>query len=453
VLVETAPGGSPSLLYDVFISYAHGDREFVARLRGWLEAAGFRVWLDDERLRAGDALEETIRQALLQSEKAVFVLGEGKSPWSLFELDTFSQYAPERRKIAILRSALSKPTVYLIGDLHIPWHDEQEPDFSRFWRLYCGLREREPGKPEEWERKGREACRAEVNETTSPSLLSSTPTEEELRAAKRARWGKGRAVWGCDRTDQWMKIETHAAKPEHEALFVIGPRGEGHNYFLDTVEACFPGGEPERRVRKTFWGGKIPRDREEFLRALAETLNCRSTESAVIADSFRILLRDRNLVLVHRPVLAARLRDQALMLYYTRWLPELLPDPGTTRGVLKVIQGIDWSPSSLRGFLTGLGGPGPSKHPSPAESKSPAGETQKALQQIRAEAHERLPVFLLPPLKPINRKHVKDWVDSLPKSLVDEPKDFIRDVLEGAHHSADLLARIVERLSAAEEKA
>ena len=451
---EIAPGDLPSLLYDAFISYAHEDRKFVARLREWLEAAGFRVWLDEDRLRAGDPLQETIRQALWHSKQAVFVLSEATSRWSLFELATFSQEVPERRRIAILRSALSvgRIPVELFGHLHIPWYDEREPDFSRFWRLYCGLRSQEPGRPEEWERKGREACRAATTVATGPSLLPSTPAEEEWRAAKVARWGKGRAVWGCDRTDQWMKIETHAVKPEHEALFVIGPRGQGHNYFLDMVEECFPQ-EPLRWIRKIFWGAKIPRDREEFLRALAETVRCRSTKSAALADSFRILLRDRNLVLVHRPVMAARLRDEALVLYYTRWLPELLPDPGATRGVLKVIQGIDWSPSPPRSLLPGLVGLGGSRHPASAEPKLPAGETQKALQEIRAEAHERLPVFLLPPLKPITRKHVKDWVESLPKTLMDEPKDFVRDVLEGAQHSADVLARIVERLSAAEEKA
>ncbi len=260
--------------------------------------------------------------------------------------------------------------------------------------------------------------------------MPGTPAEEEWRAGKLARWGKGRAVWGCDRTDQWMKIETHAVKPEHEALFVVGPRGQGHHYFLDTAEECFPT-TPERWTRPVFWGAKIPGDRDAFLRALAQTLRCQSHQSAALADSLRLWLRERNLVLVHRPVMAARLRDEALVLYYTRWLPELLPDdPGAARGVLKIIQGVDWPPSPLG-----------------------SGETGKALVEIRARAHDRLPIFLLPPLKPITRKHVKIWVESLPKSLVPEPKELVRDVLEGSVHSADILTSIVNRLCAAEEQA
>jgi hypothetical protein len=418
------------MLHDVFISYAHEDRDFVARLREWLEAAGFSVWLDEERMRAGEPVQEQIYRALLGSEGAVFVLSETslESRFCRYELRTFSEELAARRKIAVLRSPLSPGQIplYLGEDLHIAWHDERESDFARFWRLTCGLRGRHPGKRKEWEAQGRKVCRRGGG---GPCLMPGTPAEEEWRAARLARWGKGRAVWGCDRTDQWMTIETHAAKPEHEALFVVGPRGEGHNYFLDTVEECFPE-EPERWVRKVFWGATIPGDRDAFLRALAQALRSQSHESAALAGSLRLWLRNRSLVLVHRPVMAARLRDQALVLYYTRWLPELLPDPGATRGVLKIIQGVDWPPPSPLG----------------------TGETRKALAEIRAGAHDRLQVFLLPPLKPITRKHVKTWAESLPKTLVAEPRELVRDVLEGSAHSADILTSIVDRLCAAEEE-
>lgn len=433
---ETAPGGASSLPYDVFISYAHEDSEFVARLRAWLEAAGFNVWLDEERMRAGGPLQEQIYRALLNSEQAVFVLSEAsvESRWLRYELGAFSREAAARRKIAILRSPLSpgRMPVELVKDTYVRWHDGREPDLACFWLLYCGLRSRPPGKREAWEQEGRRVCRQ-----AGSGLMPATPAEEEWSAARTARWGHGRAVWGCDRNDQWMKIETHAAKPEHEALFVVGPRGEGHNFFLDAVEECFPGKPEDRWIRKVSWGAKIPGDRAGFLRDLGRALLCPGPESAALAGSLRALLRDRNLVLVHRPVMPARLRDQALTLYYTRWLPELLPEPGATRGALKVVQGIDWPPFAL----------------SKALSTPAAGETRKALQEIRGAADARLPVFLLPPLKPITRKHVRSWAEALPKHVVEEPGELVRDVLEGARHSADVLARIVERLCAAEERA
>ena len=449
---QTVSSGSP--LYDLFISYAHEDREFVIRLRGWLEAAGFRVWLDEERMRAGDPVQDRIYQALLHSEKAVFVLSEASlsSPWTRYELRTFGEEAAARRKIAILRTALTsgRIPVHLGEDLHIRWHDEGEPEFSRFWLLYCGLRGLDPGKREEWERKGREVCRADESKGGygPPLLFPGTPAEEEWHSARAARQGSGRAVWECDRKDQREEIVAHATKPKHEALFVIGPRGEGHNYFLDSVEECYPD-EPERWVRKVHWGARIPRDRDELFRALAQALRSSSPECAALKDMLRTWLRDRNLILVHRPVRVARLGDEALARYYTRWLPELLPELGAGLGVLKVVQGIDWSPSLGSRLLAGRAG---TARPAPAETQSPAGETRKALKEICDAASELLPIVLLPALKPITRKHVKTWAESLPKDLVGEPGEFVQDVLEGAHHSSDILARIVERLSAAEER-
>ena len=250
-----------------------------------------------------------------------------------------------------------------------------------------------------------------------------------------------------------MEVLIHAAKPEHEALFAIGPRGEGHNYFLDAVEELFPD-IPDRWVRNVVWRGRIPpAGKDEFLSALADTLRCRSARRPDLAESLRAWLEDRNLVLVHRPVTPARLHDEALILYYTRWLPEMLPDPGRAHGVLKLVQGIDWSPSAP-GRMEALGraSHGQGRQAGSADRRLPAGDAMDALQEIRGRADKRLPVFLLERLKPITRKHVRRWVEGLPRTLVGDPNSFVRDVMEGAYHSADVLGRIVERLSAAEEK-
>jgi len=44
----------------VFISYAHEDGEFARAIQARLEGEGFRVWIDEGRLRAGDSLIEAI---------------------------------------------------------------------------------------------------------------------------------------------------------------------------------------------------------------------------------------------------------------------------------------------------------------------------------------------------------------------------------------------------------
>jgi len=62
---------------DVFISYAHDDREIARRFADALEADGFSVWWDDS-LRSGEAYDQVIEQAL-RDARAVVVLWSKKS--------------------------------------------------------------------------------------------------------------------------------------------------------------------------------------------------------------------------------------------------------------------------------------------------------------------------------------------------------------------------------------
>jgi HEAT repeat protein len=63
----------------VFISYAHVDGDFAGRLKGEIEKAGFGVWIDTERLRAGEDWRTEIDNAVQDSIALVLVM----SPASL----------------------------------------------------------------------------------------------------------------------------------------------------------------------------------------------------------------------------------------------------------------------------------------------------------------------------------------------------------------------------------
>jgi len=77
----------------IFISYAHRDGgDLAVRLQVDLEARGFDVWLDKQRLRAGDRWTKEIEAALDRAEVLIALMSEGsvKSPtceaeqnWSL----------------------------------------------------------------------------------------------------------------------------------------------------------------------------------------------------------------------------------------------------------------------------------------------------------------------------------------------------------------------------------
>lgn len=58
----------------VFVSYAHIDADFVSLLKLRLEEAGFEVWIDHERLRAGDDWREGIDTAIRESMAVIAVM-------------------------------------------------------------------------------------------------------------------------------------------------------------------------------------------------------------------------------------------------------------------------------------------------------------------------------------------------------------------------------------------
>ena len=64
-------GRENALVYDVFLSYAHADREPVLALRDELVARGLRVWLDDADIDDFESISRTIEQGLARSKALV----------------------------------------------------------------------------------------------------------------------------------------------------------------------------------------------------------------------------------------------------------------------------------------------------------------------------------------------------------------------------------------------
>ncbi len=61
--------------YDIFISYAHSDRVFVASLFHWLqETAGLQVWWDDRSLPAGTSLGTGLQKAIERCRAVILVV-------------------------------------------------------------------------------------------------------------------------------------------------------------------------------------------------------------------------------------------------------------------------------------------------------------------------------------------------------------------------------------------
>lgn len=58
----------------VFLSYKHEDRVFANQLIHRVQTAGFKVWIDDEQLRAGENWREAINIAIRQAFAVVLVI-------------------------------------------------------------------------------------------------------------------------------------------------------------------------------------------------------------------------------------------------------------------------------------------------------------------------------------------------------------------------------------------
>jgi hypothetical protein len=105
--------------YDVFISHASEDKAAIARpLADALQARGYRVFLDERVLRAGDSLRRELDRGLAEARRGVVILSPAffAKEWPQRELDAMTA-----------REASSR------GSLIIPiWHGVGAADVERY---------------------------------------------------------------------------------------------------------------------------------------------------------------------------------------------------------------------------------------------------------------------------------------------------------------------------------
>lgn len=76
--------------YDVFVSHASEDKDFVEQLVGKLQGAGIKVWYDGHVLDWGDDLRSTIDSGLSRSRYSIVVFSKsflGRKRWTEHELN------------------------------------------------------------------------------------------------------------------------------------------------------------------------------------------------------------------------------------------------------------------------------------------------------------------------------------------------------------------------------
>jgi len=91
--------------YDVFISYAHEDKDTVEKLVPLLTKDGLRVWLDTLEITLGDDIAEEINKGLLKSRYGVVILSKTfleKKKWTKKELSSLlNRQATSGKKVIL----------------------------------------------------------------------------------------------------------------------------------------------------------------------------------------------------------------------------------------------------------------------------------------------------------------------------------------------------------------
>jgi hypothetical protein len=445
-----------SFPFDVFLSYARADYTFAVWLARSLEQGGFRVWLDEERILSGDNLKESLVRGLESAQHAVFVVTDAwlERMWTGWELESFIQdRGAGRRLVPILQIPRDVKRIgpYLFALRPVEWlEDDPEPAEARLWDLRCSLLGDVDslGPRLEWARKWRE-----ISGEPGPALPAKIPAQATARALPTLDRGVAGESLTIDRQAQWGQLTTAAARPAHQAIFVLGPQRRGHEFFLERVERCLPK-DPPRAIYTVRWDQlKPPNAKGLFFSALARAFG-RPVER--LAATLRAQVANQNLVLLHRPVCEKDFEDEAFLSYYTSWLPELIaevdraPRLNGRVGAIKVVQGIAWCPSvPVQRGLAWLGRRiGVSS--SWVEESLQQASAAAALSLIRREAERRrgeglpwLPAVCLEELPEITRGDVLEWSDFLPPG---ERERFVDKVMLGARDSEQILTRIREWL-------
>jgi hypothetical protein len=93
-----------------FISHSSKDKPFVRQLAADLVASGVQVWLDEQRIRVGDSIPESIAQGVADSDFFLLVVSAAsvESPWVRKELNQALVQEIEKRCVTIMPVLLDK---------------------------------------------------------------------------------------------------------------------------------------------------------------------------------------------------------------------------------------------------------------------------------------------------------------------------------------------------------
>jgi hypothetical protein len=140
-------------------------------------------------------------------------------------------------------------------------------------------------------------------------------------------------------------VDDLAGSGRNELLLLPGDAGQDHDHFIQRVQFLLRA-DPPRRIERVDWPSR-PCSRDEYQEALARAMR---VEVPRLSAALGERLASKNIVLLH-PCIRSGFLDEALIDYYTQWLPAWVSDAHPRMNV-KCVQPIEWPPESRWFALT-----------------------------------------------------------------------------------------------------
>jgi hypothetical protein len=283
---------------DVFISYHSGDADWVVTLAADLKALGVIVWLDREKLRAGDLFVQALEDALASVRCVVVVVSAGalRSAWVQMEVQralTLVNAAPagERRIIALLIDD-AEPSGFLAIRSWIDFRDpaQRARKLAQLAAAITGRPPSTPGAPDLTDDFRREALATMSPGIDEIEFLGRLIERTRVEAQKLRMWRllgctPGLSVvlglWGVWRTLPEATLGALlvgaplftlliAWAATHTSLSLCGRKAERFEVLRDGLQLCHQRTNPGcRTLRERFWEmvlnqtGQMPVSRSE----------------------------------------------------------------------------------------------------------------------------------------------------------------------------------------------
>lgn len=438
--------------FHVFLSCSGQDTDLAEHLFAELESVGVKVWFYKHQPQDDGYDETKVKRGLVDSDHLVALVTDDyiKSlEWVKWEIDDFNRIRrndPGRRMVAILRNTRALPPE-LDRPFHtrvakVQWSSREAQPERCLWRTYCEVM----GKPSGPSYNQVASWNAMVARFRGSRPAGQRPELHQRGSGPHSptvERGVNQLVLDLDRADQWGNLLTHLGHDHPETIFVPGPRGQGHWFFLER-SLRLPGlGWQSHKVR---WSGP-PVTQEDFRNCLAASLRCEPPE---LIQRLSRELREGPVVFVHAWILDSNTKAGVMEKYYMQVLPALIQDlPADLRGRFKTVQAIQCGSCTPPAALVANS----VKHLSLtwipilgawSRETSWANTVQKFWKYLDETGRsDGLRVVVLNPLGPIPTSDIEQWVSDVGQTGVCDTTTLKNRIAYRSRDTEDLFTRAV----------